>query len=127
MIMSKLLHREETYAIIGKLFEVHNNLGGGFLEVVYKDALEFEFNQSSISFDREKRYSVNYKGNVLKHEFFADFVVFDKIILEIKAVRETRNEAFVAQCLNYLRISGCRVAILANFGLENLDYQRIVL
>ncbi len=127
MIMSKLLHREETYAIIGKLFEVHNNLGGGFLEVVYKDALELEFKQSSISFDREKRYSVNYKGNVLKHEFFADFVVFDKIILEVKAVRETRNEAFVAQCLNYLRISGCRVAILANFGLENLDYQRIVL
>lgn len=125
--MSKLLHKEESYKIIGALFEVHNALGGGFLESVYKDALMIEFDKQGIPYVREKKYQVVYKGVVLKHYFYADFVVFDKIILEVKALRETRNEIFVAQSLNYLKASKLRVSLLANFGLENLDYQRVVL
>ena len=84
--MSKLIYKEESYTIIGKCFEVHNNLGRGFLEIVYKDALEYEFRKAGIPYEREKEYTVNYKGLILPHKFYADFVVFDKIILEIKAV-----------------------------------------
>jgi GxxExxY protein len=80
-----LFEKEESYYIIGKCFEVHNELGPGFLEIVYKDALEFEFKNDKMPFDREVRYNVNYKGTVLNHHFYADFVVFDSIILEIKA------------------------------------------
>lgn len=81
--------------------EVHNNLGAGFAEIVYKDALEYEFNQAGIPFEREKQYKVNYKGIILPHHFYADFVVFDKIILEVKGVSAITDE-FTAQCINYL-------------------------
>ena len=82
--MAQYLFEEETYKIIGILFEVHKNLGKGFSEIVYKDALEFEFNTANIPFEREKEYVVNYKNTVLKHKFYADFVVFDSIIIEVK-------------------------------------------
>lgn len=68
--------------------EVHNNLGAGFLEIVYKDALEYEFKTVGIPFEREKEYMVHYKGNILPHKFYADFIVFDKIILEIKNAKD---------------------------------------
>jgi GxxExxY protein len=84
--MKDLIYKNESYEIIGICMEVHNNLGAGFLEIVYKDALEYEFRQAGIAFQREKEYVVNYKGIVLPHKFYADFVVFDKIILEVKAV-----------------------------------------
>ena len=73
------------------LFEVHKNLGKGFSEIVHKDALEFEFNAVGIPFEREKEYVVNYKNTILKHKFYADFVVFDSIILEIKPRRIFRE------------------------------------
>ena len=76
--------KEETYEIIGLCMEVHNQLGAGFLEIVYKDALEYEFQKTNIFYKREQEYLVNYKGIVLPHKFYADFVVFDNIILEIK-------------------------------------------
>jgi len=84
--MSELIYKEESYDIIGKCMEVHNNLGAGLLEIVYKDALELEFQRAGILYEREKEYVVNYKGVILPHKFYADFVVYDKIILEIKAV-----------------------------------------
>ncbi|MFD2563269.1 GxxExxY protein [Aquimarina rubra] len=124
--MGDIIHKKESYEVLGALFEVHNNLGGGFLEIVYGDALEYEFNLRGIPFEREKRYDVNYKDIVLKHHFYADFVVYDKIVLEIKSVKYT-HEAHIAQCLNYLKVSGNKLAILANFESERLDYQRIVL
>lgn len=77
------LYREESYKIVGILFEVHKHLGKGFSEIVYKDALEFEFEANGIPFQREKEFMVNYKNTTLKHKFYDDFVVFDKIILEI--------------------------------------------
>lgn len=106
--------------------EVHNNLGSGFLEIVYKDALEFEFNKESIPFQREVEYEVNYKGKILPHKFYADFVVFDKIILEVKAINGLADE-HIAQCINYLKVSKNKLALLVNFGKLKLNYKRIIL
>jgi len=105
--------------------EVHKILGNGLLEIVYKDALEYEFNRNNIPFEREKEYRVIYKNQVMKHRFNADFVVFDKIILEIKASSKLINE-YIAQTLNYPNISGCRLGLLVNFGQPSLQYKRIV-
>ena len=94
------LNATETYKIIGILFEVHKNLGKGFSEIVYKDALEFEFQNANIPYEREKEYAVYYKNTILKHKFYADFVVFNDIILEIKYyycyIKNDNN-----QCLKY--------------------------
>jgi GxxExxY protein len=124
--MSDLLYKTESFAIIGKCFEVHNNLGAGFLEIVYKDALEYEFRKADIPYDREKEYKVNYKGIILPHRFYADFVVFDKIILEVKGVSGIADE-FIAQAINYLKVSGNKLALIVNFGDIKLNYKRIAL
>jgi GxxExxY protein len=125
MFMEEYLYKEENYLIVGLLYEVHKNLGKGFSEIVYKDALEFEFEQSNIPYKREEEFSVKYKNTTLKHKFFADFVVFDKIILEIKTV-DCFNASHYNQCLNYLKVSGHKLAILANFNLVSLEYKRII-
>ncbi|EIA08274.1 GxxExxY protein [Flavobacterium frigoris] len=124
--MSQYLFEQETYQIIGILFEVHKNLGKGFSEIVYKDALEFEFKNAQIPFEREKEYAVNYKDTILKHKFYADFIVFENIILEIKSCESFSNSP-VSQCLNYLKVSGNELAILANFNKSSLEHKRIVL
>lgn len=124
--MSRIVYKDESYEIVGLLFEVYNNLGSGFSEIVYKDAIEHEFKLRNIPFLREKEYSVTYKDTILKHKFYADFVVFDKIILEIKSV-ELLTDKHTAQCINYLKVSGCKLSILANFHKDFLDHKRIVL
>ncbi|MGI0107704.1 GxxExxY protein [Salinimicrobium sp. WS361] len=124
--MTDIIYKHESYAIVGALFEVYNNLGSGFSEIVYKDALEYELKNRKIPFTREKQYSVSYKDIVLSHKFYADFVIQDKIILEIKAVEDI-NDKFISQCINYLKVSNCRLAILANFHKDLLDHRRIVL
>ena len=101
--MSDYIYEEESYQIIGVLFEVHKNLGKGFSEIVYKDALEYEFSQLSIPFEREREYAVNYKDSILKHKFHADFVLLDKIILEVKSSDSFSNND-INQCLNYLKL-----------------------
>ena len=106
--------------------EVHNNLGAGFLEIVYKDAVEFEFRRAGILYEREKEYVVNYKGVMLPHKFYADFVVFDQIILEVKGMSGIADE-FIAQALNYLKVSGNRLALIVNFGEIKLNHRRVVL
>lgn len=106
--------------------EVHNNLGTGFSEIVYKDALEYEMKQTGISFEREKEYVVNYKGTVLPHKFYADFVVFDKIILEVKG-RSGIADEHIAQAINYLKVSENKLALVVNFGEAKLNYKRVVL
>ena len=123
--MSEIIYKDESYAIIGKCMEVHNELGHGFSEVVYKDALQFEFNTYNIMYEREKEYSVYYKGNLLERRYFADFVVYDKIILELKCVKALTEE-HVSLCLNYLKVSKCKLALLVNFARGKLEYQRIV-
>jgi GxxExxY protein len=122
--MEKYLKTDETYKIIGILFEVHKNLGKGFSEIVYEDALEFEFNENNIPYEREKEYFVNYKNTILKHQFYADFVLYNSIILEIKTV-DCFNSHY-NQCLNYLKVSDNELALLVNFNSVSLEYKRIV-
>ncbi len=123
--MLNLILKEEAYSIIGTCMEVHNNLGPGFLEIVYKDALELEFFRTGIFYEREKEYSVNYKGVILRHNFYADFVVYNEIILEIKAKSGIAEED-IARAINYLKVSGKRLALIVNFGELKLNYKRIV-
>ncbi|HEY0046277.1 MAG TPA: GxxExxY protein [Flavobacterium sp.] len=124
--MSDILYKEESFKIVGILYEVHSQLGGGFLEVVYKDALEYEFKTAGISYEREKEFKVKYKDSFLPHMFYSDFTVYDKIILEVKSCAEF-HDAHIAQCLNYLKVSGNKLAIIANFNKHRLDYKRIII
>lgn len=124
--MPEIFLKEESYKIIGICMDVHNNLGAGFLEIVYKDALEYEFSKAAIPYEREKRYDVKYKGIILPHKFYADFIVFDNIILEVKGVAGI-SEEFVAEAINYLKVSNNKLALIVNFGELRLNYKRIVL
>lgn len=118
--------KEESFKMIGLCMEVHNQLGAGFLEIVYEDASEFEFKKGNIPYAREKKFEVNYKGIILPHNFYADFVVYNEIILEIKCASNF-CDADIAQCLNYLKVSQCKLALLINFGEKSLVHKRIVL
>lgn len=118
--------KEETDLILGLAIEVHKILGPGFLEIVYKDALEYELNMNDYLFYREKEYNVPYKQIILKHNFFADFVVFDKIIVEIKAKQGGIAEEDLAQAINYLKVSGCKVGLILNFAASKLQIKRVV-
>ena len=124
--MPKIFLKEESYKIIGICMEVHNNLGPGFLEIVYKDALTYEFLKEGIPFEREKMYEVDYKGTILSHKFYADFVVYENIILEVKGCSGITDE-FVARAINYLKVSGSKLALIVNFGELKLSYKRIIL
>ena len=124
--MEEPIFKEESYRIVGHRMEVHRELGKGHDEIIYKDALEYEFNQARISFSREKQYLIQYKTIILPHKYFADFVVFEKILLEAKAV-EKLTDAHVKQVLNYLVASKLKLGLLVNFGEESLTWKRIVL
>ncbi|MFA7272554.1 MAG: GxxExxY protein [Crocinitomicaceae bacterium] len=105
--------------------EVHTKLGHGFLEALYKDALEIEFDKRAIKYEREKKYEVYYKGNCLQHYYIADFVGMNEIIIEIKCVKRIKDE-HIAQTINYLKASGKHVALLINFSRGSLEYKRLV-
>jgi len=124
--MVNLIYKEEAFQIIGKCIEVHNELGHGFLEIVYKDALEYLFKTNDIFYEREKEYIVNFRNVVLPHKFYADFVVGDQIILEIKSVKNLTDE-HIAQTINYLKVSGNQLGLLVNFGKGQLEWKRLVL
>lgn len=121
-----LIHKEEAYKIIGICMEVYNQLGKGFNEVVYADALEIELIDNGIEYSRERKYAINYKGNLLKHKYKADFVIDNKIVLEIKAI-DCLVSAHIKQTLNYLAVSKLKLGLLINFGEDSLKYKRIVL
>jgi GxxExxY protein len=121
-----LLYKEEVYEIIACCLEVHKNLGRGFLEVVYKDALSIELENKSIPFEREKKFQINYKGTVLPHSYYCDFIIDDKIILEVKA-QEGMVGAHYKQLINYLAISKSKLGLLINFGEESLRFKRVIL
>lgn len=118
--------QQETYKIIGIAMEIHRILGKGFAEIVYKDALEFECKKNNIFFEREKEYKVSYKGIILPHKFYADFVIFDKVIIEVKCKKGIVEDHY-AQVLNYLAISKLQIGLLFNFHENQLEYKRIVL
>ena len=106
--------------------EVHRNLGPGLLEVIYKDALEVEFKENNIPFEREKEYSIEYKGKILPHKFYADFVINEDIILEVKAIKEFSSE-HIAQILNYIKLSSSEVGLLVNFQTKSLQHKRYII
>ena len=117
---------DETYEIIRICMGVHRNLGSGLLEIIYKDAIEIELKAKNIPFEREKEFPIEYKGQILPHRFYADFVVNGNIILEIKAVKEFSKE-HLAQLLNYMKISGSELGLLFNFYPSSLQYKRYIL
>ena len=121
----ELILKEESYKIVGICMEVHRQLGMGFKEVIYKDALEIEFKNNGIPFCREQQFKISYKGIVLPHKYFADFIVFDSIVLEVKSSPVIVN-GFVAQTINYLKASGLRLGIIANFGEKSFASKRII-
>jgi len=118
--------QDESYEIIGICMEVHRFLGKGFLEIVYKDAIEYEFKKKGIAYEREKKYEIEYKDIILPHHFYADFVVYDKIILEVKA-QQGIVENHYKWVINYLAVSKCKLGLITNFGEESLVTKRLIL
>lgn len=118
--------QKESHTIIGICMEVHRILGKGLLEIVYKDAIEYEFNLNKIPYEREKKYEIQYKEITLPHSFYADFVVYDKIILEVKAQKGIVDEHY-RWVLNYLAISKCPLALIVNFGNNSLTTKRLII
>jgi GxxExxY protein len=117
--------KEECYDIIGACMDVANKLGCGFLESVYQEALCIEFAEQGIPFEKEKVMDVYYKGQLLSKKFIADFICFNKVIPELKAVESLRPE-HTAQVLNYLKATGKTIGLLVNFGTAKLQYKRII-
>lgn len=111
--------QNETDKIIGIAIEVHKILGAGFLEIVYKDALEYELAEQDQLYRREQEYEVRYKKAILKHKFYADFVVFDSVIVKVKAKQGGIAQEDLAQAINYLKVSGCKVGLVLNFAVQN--------
>lgn len=124
--MDDIYLKEESYKIIGLCMEVHKILGKGHSEVVYKDALEYEFKINSIPFEREKIYEIEYKNIILPRKYVADFVIYGEIIFEVKAISQLTNSD-IKQTLNYLASSKNKLGLLANFGEDSLKYKRIIL
>jgi GxxExxY protein len=125
--LSKLLLGDETYQIVGAAMEVYYKLGTGFLEPVYQQALAIELKQRSILFEQQKRFQIDYKGTILEKEYVADFVCFDQVIVEIKALNQLSPVDW-SQVLNYLKVSRMRVGLLFNFGsVGRLEWKRLVI
>lgn len=123
--MPELIYKEQSYQIIGLCMEIHRELGHGFKEAVYKDALEYELQQARITYQREKEFVIPYKNIILKRKYYADFIVFGEIVIEAKATSMIINE-FVGQTINYLKASGLKLGIIANFGQTSFAWKRVV-
>ena len=123
--MPEILFKEESYMIIGIAMKIHTTLGLGLKEINYKDALEIDFIEEGILFEREKKFIVRYKDKILRNPYFADFIVFNSIILEIKSASSI-IDTHIAQAISYLSISGMKLALVINFGEKSLNYKRVV-
>ncbi|MFT3936830.1 MAG: GxxExxY protein [Chitinophagaceae bacterium] len=124
-MQTELLFKEECYTVVGLCMKVHTKLGRGFKEIVYKDALEVELKKVGITYEREKTFSILYDEVLLPHKFNADFLVFNNIVLEIKAAILTHSDGLY-QTLNYLKALNIKLGILINFGTPRLEYHRII-
>jgi len=123
--MSSIILKEESHQLVGICMEIHRELGMGFKEIIYKDALEYEFKSRKIKFIREKEFKIQYKDIILPHRYYADFIIHDSIILEVKASYMIVNN-FVTQTINYLKASGLQLGIIANFGEKSFSSKRVV-
>jgi len=121
--MTDLIFKDESYKIIGCCFEVYNELGPGFLEAVYQEALSIEFAKQNIPFMPQAEMNIYYKGILLKKKYYPDFLCYDDIVLEIKA-EENLSPADQAQILNYLKGTKKPLGLLVNFGAAKLQYKR---
>lgn len=124
-VAEKIVFKEESYKIIGACMKVHRALGAGFLEAVYEEAMEKEFIEQAIPFRRQVKLNIFYEGKQLTKFYKADFICYDKIILEIKSVN-IMPKAFYDQMNNYLTATKKELGMLINFGQPSLDYKRIV-
>ena len=124
--MGELLLKEEVYRIVGEAMEVHGQLGAGFLEAIYQEAMEMELTERQIPFEPRKDLIVEYKGRPLLKKYIADLLCFGQIVVEIKAIDQLTG-VDEAQLLNYLRATGCRVGLLINFGkVGKLEWKRMI-
>lgn len=124
--MTALIMKEEVYAIVGAALDVHRELGSGFLEAVYQEAMVIELALRGIAFEPQKPLTICYKGRPLKKEYYADFVCAGQIIVELKAL-DCLSRKEDAQLLNYLKATGFRVGVLINFGSSpELEWKRFV-
>ncbi len=124
--MADLIYKEEAFKIVGICMKIHQTLGLGLKEINYKDAMEIEFVDNIVPHEREKKFTVQYKGKVLRNPYIADFVVYNSIVIEVKsslAIIETH----MAQALSYLAVSGLKLALVINFSERSLTWKRIVL
>lgn len=124
--MSQIIYKNESYFVIGLCMDIHNELGKGFSEAVYSDALEIELKSNGVPFQKEVKFDIIYKGEKLKHHYYADYLVDDKFILELKAVEKISN-SHIKQTLNYLAASKMQLGLIINFGEDSLSYKRVIL
>ena len=125
--MSSIIYKLESFEIMGACFEVYKEKGSGFVESVYEECLEIELGDRKIPFVMKPMLSLSYKGRPLRSKFIPDFVCYDKIVVELKAVTSLTNE-HRAQVQNYLRATGMKLGLLVNFcHYPKLEYERIVL
>jgi len=124
-ISSEMYDKDKTYSIIGSAMQVHQTLGSGFLEAVYSDAMELELKKRNVPYEREKAIKILYNKIILPHQYVADFVCYDSIIVELKAV-EQLTKIHEAQLLNYLKATNLRIGLLINFGEMSLKFKRMV-
>ena len=115
----------KTYAIIGAAMEVHNELGNGFLEAVYQEAMEKELANQEIPYKSQPQVRINYKGEALKKKYEPDFICYNQVIFEIKAMDKLSSNEH-AQIINYLKATKLKVGLLINFGSKSLEHKRFV-
>ena len=124
--MSKIIYEQKSYKIIGACIEVHKELGSGFLEGVYQEALEMEFENLGIPFEREKELLIYYKNRKLQKRYKSDFICYNQILIELKALNQLTSE-HESQIINYLKVTNLKIGFLFNFGEKSLKYKRFVL
>lgn len=120
-----LIYGEDVYEIIGVCMEIHRILGKGFNEIVYKDAMEYEFKLKGWNYSREKKFEIPYKDIMLDHSYNADFIYKNKIILEVKAQQGVIQDHF-QQTINYLAASKLKLGLIINFGEDSLKFKRVI-
>jgi len=121
-----LIFKEECFKIVGACMAVHNELGSAFLEPVYQEALALEFQKLNIPFSKEHRLDIYYKEALLDRRYYADFLCYNQIIVELKACKAL-NDQHTAQALNYLSALKLNLALIVNFGAPRLQWKRVIL
>ena len=119
----ELIYKDEVYSIVGAALDVSNELGCGFLEAVYHEALEIEFENRKIPFESQKRINITYKNILLKKEYIADFFCYGQIVVEVKAIKKI-TVIEEAQLLNYLNAAKLPAGLIINFGVAKLEWKR---